>query len=193
MKPEPEYPVEARGKARLISDFVSEAFARYGSGLERFLIGRLRNRHLRSDAVQAIAQDLAQETYLRLLRVEDTQLIRHPQAYLYRIAANLVYEYRLREVRVPVTYDSELMNQHAQAPAETPANEPSQLLDASDRLEGLLEELSPAYRAIVVLRKRDGLSYDEIGKVLKLSPNTVKKYLVRALAQLREARWDASG
>lgn len=171
------------------ADFVSDAFARYGAGLERFLVGRLRNRQIRAGAAQAIAQDLAQEAYLRLLRVDDNELIRHPQAYLYRIAANLVYEYRLREVRTPVTFNSELMDLSAGAPVETPVNEPGELLCASQELEAVLGQLPPAYRAIIVLRKRDGLSYAEIGRALKLSPNTVRKYLVRGLARLRAARW----
>ena len=45
-------------------------------------------------------------------------------------------------------------------------------------------------RAVFVLRKRDGLSYTEIARALDISVHTVKKYLARAVAQCRSARWE---
>ena len=44
----------------------------------------------------ADARDLAQEAYVRLLRLERKDLIREPRPYLYRIAANILYEYELK-------------------------------------------------------------------------------------------------
>src|SRR5512139_1777854 len=42
-------------------------------------------------------EDLAQETYLRLLRAPDLALVRNPQAYLLRVASNVVSEWRDRQ------------------------------------------------------------------------------------------------
>jgi DNA-directed RNA polymerase specialized sigma24 family protein len=39
-------------------------------------------------------EDLAQETYLRLLRARDLGDVRHPQAYLLRVASHVVSEWR---------------------------------------------------------------------------------------------------
>src|SRR5687768_4199787 len=50
----------------------------------------------RRTATQADAQDLAQEVYLRLLRVDRLDLVRQPRSYLLRIAANLLHEWRLK-------------------------------------------------------------------------------------------------
>jgi RNA polymerase sigma-70 factor (ECF subfamily) len=148
--------------------------------LHRFLMRRLRS------AQQA--QDLAQEAYLRLLRVEHAELIRQPRAYLYRIAVNLVTEFRLRVRRDPVTYDSETLEDIAEKIGEAPSDEGERVADA-EQIELLLEQLPPLYRAIFVLRKRDGLSYPEIAQQLGISVHTVKKYLARAVAKCRHARW----
>jgi RNA polymerase sigma-19 factor, ECF subfamily len=159
---------------------VESAFEQYWRGLHKFLMRRLRSSHN--------AQDLAQEAYLRLLRVEDVELIRQPQAYLYRIASNLAYEFRLREQNAPVTFDSEVLEDLAEHPFEPLVDEIDRL-GAQEQLEFVLGQLPPMYRAVFVLRKRDGLSYAEIGKRLQLSVHTVKKYLSRAVAQCRAADW----
>jgi RNA polymerase sigma factor (sigma-70 family) len=157
------------------------AFEQYWLGLHRFLMRRLRSAHN--------AQDLAQEVYLRLLRVDDTELVRQPQAYLYRIASNLAYEFKLREQKEPVTFDSEVLDHLAEHPLEPLSDEVGERLGASQQLEYVLMQLPPMYRAVFVLRKRDGLSYSEIAKSLGLSVHTVKKYLARAVVQCRAADW----
>jgi RNA polymerase sigma-70 factor, ECF subfamily len=48
-----------------------------------------------------------------------------------------------------------------------------------------LEALEPQDRLLVILRHRDGLSNDEIGRLLGKSPNTVAAYLKRARRRLR--------
>lgn len=162
-----------------LADF---AFEHYHAGLQRFLVRRLRSAQT--------AQDLAQEAYLRLLRLDRGEFVRKPQAYLYRIASNLVYEYRLRERNAPVTFDSEALERAAEHPAVDLAEgaDAGDQLDMARQIDDLLEPLPPLYRAILLLRKRDGLSYPEIAQTLGISVHTVKKYLARAVAQCRELR-----
>jgi len=62
-------------------------------------------------------------------------------------------------------------------------------IDAPEQLEYVLRQLPPMYRAVLLLRKRDGMSYAEIAQKLKLSVHTVKKYLARAVVQCRAADW----
>ena len=165
-------------KAPRQQSIVANACEQYHEELHRFLMRRLRS------AQQA--QDLAQEAYLRLLRVERAELIRQPRAYLYRIAVNLVTEFRLRSQRDPVMYDSETMTEIAERTGEE-SSEGERSGDVRE-VERLLEQLPPLYRAILVLRKRDGLSYAEIAQQLGISVHTVKKYLARAVAKRRLAR-----
>ena len=60
-----------------------------GSDLVRFIARRLRS--------VADARDVAHEAYVRLLRVKRKDLIRDPQAYLFRIAVNILYEFELQK------------------------------------------------------------------------------------------------
>jgi RNA polymerase sigma factor (sigma-70 family) len=164
------------------TSLAGSAFEQYHTGLHRFLMRRLRSTHN--------AQDLAQEAYLRLLRLDRAEFVRKPQAYLYRIAANLVYEFKLRERNEPITFDSEALERAAEFPAEVLQNDASERLIVAQQLESVLTQLPPLYRAVFVLRKRDGLSYPEIARTLDISVHTVKKYLARAVAQCRSAQWE---
>jgi len=156
-----------------------DACEHYHAGLHRFLMRRLRSAHN--------AQDLAQETYLRLLRVDRTEFVRKPRAYLYRIAANLIYEFRLREQRDPVTFDSEVVEQSEELALDSSSHDANERLCQAQELEALLAPLPPLYRAAFILRKRDGQSYPEIARTLGISVHTVKKYLARAVAHFRAA------
>ena len=69
-------------------NFVAIIAARYGTRLRRFLAVRLRN----ADDVP----DLAQEVFLRLLRVEGYESIRSPEAYLFTIASHVVHQHAVR-------------------------------------------------------------------------------------------------
>jgi RNA polymerase sigma factor (sigma-70 family) len=158
------------------------AFEQFDKGLQRFLTRRLQSAEN--------AQDLAQEAYLRLLHLDRGEFVRKPQAYLYRIASNLVYEFRLRERNQPVTFDSEALDDAAERTAEPLATEASDRMEIEQQLESILADLPPLYRAVLVLRKRDGLSYLEIARTLDISVHTVKKYLARAVAQCRSGRWE---
>src|ERR1700722_15408715 len=69
-------------------NFVATIAARYGQRLRRFLAVRLRN----ADDVP----DLAQEVFLRLLRVEGYESIRTPEAYLFTIASHVIHQHAVR-------------------------------------------------------------------------------------------------
>jgi RNA polymerase sigma factor (sigma-70 family) len=162
--------------------FAQAAFERHRVALHRFLMQRLHN--------SQNAQDLAQEVYLRLLRVADGELVRNPLAFLYRIALNVVYEFRLQRDREPVMFDSDAVEALVEHPVHAPtANQPdaSEALQAEARLKRVLAPLPPMMRAVFVLRKRDGKSHREIAAELGLSTHTVKKYLCQAVAQCRAA------
>ena len=116
--------------------------------------------------------------------------MRRPQAYLYRIAANLVYEYKLRERRRDVACDPEVLEELAERATEVWGDGADERLSTDQQLDRLLRKLPPTYRAVLILQKRDGMSYAEIATTLGLSVHTVQKYLFRALAQCRTARWD---
>jgi RNA polymerase sigma-70 factor (ECF subfamily) len=167
-------------KGRHASSFAEVAFRRHHAALQQFLMRRLRH--------SENAQDLAQEIYLRLLRVQDAEVVRYPLAFLYRLALNVVYEFRLRTLRDPVRFDSQAAEELAENPLEqSAAADTAESLCTEHELRRLLAPLAPTLRAVLILRKRDGMTNEEIAQELGLSVHTVKKYLARAVAQCRAA------
>jgi DNA-directed RNA polymerase specialized sigma24 family protein len=90
---------QALGQETGQRSFVAGVAAQYGQRLRRFLASRLRD--------PRDASDIAQEVYLRLLRVERHELIRNPEAYLLTIASHLLHEQALRRAAAPSVVDIE--------------------------------------------------------------------------------------
>jgi RNA polymerase sigma factor (sigma-70 family) len=156
--------------------FVERLFAHRGA-LQAFFYRRLRTK---SDAA-----DLVQEVYLRMLRVKDPESILNPEGYLFTVAGNLLKENAEADRRQAQAADVE------EADAVQPSSEVQGFhtaLDAERRVARLcvvLEELSPKCCAAVILQYRHGLSYEQIGERLEVSPRMVKKYLTQALNHCR--------
>ncbi len=155
--------------------FVAELVAKHGCRLRRFLAARLRNK--------ADIGDLAQEVYLRLLRVERHDHIRNPEAYLLTIAGHVLQQHALASAAGPVSVDimEELMEERI---AEE--SDPVAALHLERRLTALdraLSRLPPKARAAFILQRRDGCTVDEIAGRLGISRSMVKKYLAKAILQ----------
>jgi len=161
---------------------VERLFAENGAALQAFFRRRIRSK--------ADAPDLAQEVYLRMLRISDQETIRNPVGYLYTVAGNLVKEHAALAGRQGSRIDIDEAPEHEQL--ETlPAFGAD--LDATQRIARLgvvLRQLRPKCRAAVVLRFTHELSYREIASHLGVSPQMAKKYVAQALGhcQRRMAR-----
>ena len=156
---------------------VERLFAEHRRALQTFFYRRIRTK--------ADAPDLAQEVYVRLLGVSDTEAIRSPELYLYTVASNLVKEHAVLDRRQAsgVDVDEQSVQQRL---GELPALDGQ--LDANQRvlrLRAVLKQLPPKCRAAVILQYRHGLTYQEIADRLEVSPHMVKKYLAQALGHCR--------
>jgi RNA polymerase sigma factor (sigma-70 family) len=156
-------------------NFVADVAAKHGQRLRRFLAARLRDR---SDTA-----DLAQEVFLRLLRVERFEQIRCPEAYLLTIASHVIHQHSLTSVSTPATLEAfdALLDEH-----HSTDSDPVARIHLERRLEALdhaLARLPPRTRAVFVLQRRDGYTLDEIAAQLGISRSAVKKHLAKALAQ----------
>jgi RNA polymerase sigma factor (sigma-70 family) len=161
---------------------VERLFTEHGGALQAFFRRRIRSK--------AYAQDLAQEVYVRMLRISDQEAIRNPVPYLYTVANNLVKEHAVLERRQVSSIDID----------EAQTQEQLQTLPAFDgeldarqrvaRLGVVLKQLRPKCRAAVVLRFTHELSYREIAIHLGVSPQMAKKYVAQGLShcQRRMAR-----
>jgi len=148
--------------------------ASHGDQLRCFLLVRVRN--------IADVPDITQEVYLRMLRVPNVESVRSPEAYLFTVAQHVLQQHTLKAAALPTAELEKIV---------TPTAHPDPALElvatqSLDCLQQTLDKLSPKVRAVFMLSRRDGLSFDEIAMHLGVSKPMVKKYLMKALMQFRQ-------
>lgn len=142
-------------------------------------------RHLHSDAS---ADDVVQETFLRLVRGAD-RVGRgfNVRAWLHRVAANLCIDLLRAQRRSPgIDDDGTVMRTlptRERSDQPEPAYEMTWLRETVTRVA---EAMPPRQRAALVLRELEGLSYNAIAEELQLSPGAVETLLFRARRRFRE-------
>ena len=156
---------------------VGRLFADHREALQSFFMRRIRSK--------ADAADLAQEVYIRMLRIRDPGAIRNPVSYLYTVANNLVKENAVLDRRQVSAIDiDELPVQELLGTWPTCDGD----LDATQRaarLGDVLKQLRPKCRAAVELRYTHELSFREIASHLGVSPQMARKYVMQALGICR--------
>ncbi|HEX6134345.1 MAG TPA: RNA polymerase sigma factor [Longimicrobiales bacterium] len=138
------------------------------------------------------ADDLTQETFLRAHRrltdVKDPGAI---EAWLYRIATNVCYDYfRQREHRQPALPLVSLGQDESSIMADERPLRSDQLLEQSEMSDCVLRYLvglPESQRQVILLHDLQGLTGPEIAATLGLSLDNVKIRLHRARARLKAA------
>ena len=132
---------------------------------------------------QEVAEELAQETYLRFLKQSGPQHILNLNAFLFAIAANLARDHlrsvKRKQQREYVPLDTEI--------ADTKPN--TEDIIAKQCLENQLEQaiasLPKKTREIFLLYRADELSYKQIAARLDISTRTVEYHLRQAMLLCR--------
>lgn len=132
------------------------------------------------------ADDLLQQTFLRLVSMSDdeTQGIRSPQAFLRRAAYNLVTDQARASRRRSAGSHVGLEEVTLPGPDPTAAFEARDMLN---RLEAVIARMPARRREIFLAHRVDGYSYGEIAARTGLSVKGVEKQMSRAIAQID--RW----
>ncbi len=138
--------------------------------------------------------ELAQETFIRVYTSASRYQANYSfSTYIYRIATNLaISELRRRKRRKMVSLFTPFTNDDGEAiEIDPPDGNPLQdeaLIEGERRkaVARAITSLPEKYRAAIVLRDVEGLSYDRIAEVLKLSEGTVKSRINRARNLLKE-------
>jgi len=160
------------------AEVVRELFIESRPELMRYLAFRVRN--------SAESEELAQEVYLRMMRLDQVHLIRNPRAYLFRVAASVLADRGRRQSRRIATNGWTV---EAESHADDAAGPFERLLwrQRLDRVNGAINDLPERCRRALMLHRRDGWTYDEIAADLGVSRSMVKKYLRKALVLCRRA------
>jgi RNA polymerase sigma-70 factor (ECF subfamily) len=133
------------------------------------------------------ARDVTQDVFVRLWDVrESLSADQSLEAYLYRMARNRAYNHE-RNRRTRTEKQDDVRDQTPAQPAPPPRPDAQAQADRlEDRLWRWIGELTERQREALVLSRFDGLSHDEVGDVMGISPRTVNNHIVRALKHLRE-------
>lgn len=130
------------------------------------------------------AEDLTQETFIRVFRSLSSYQPGTFEGWLHRITTNLFLDMVRRRSRIRM---EALPDDYDRVPADGPG--PEQVFhDArlDPDLQSALDSLAPEFRAAVVLCDIEGLSYEEIGATLGVKLGTVRSRIHRGRQALRE-------
>lgn len=141
--------------------FAHQWYEQYKVGIYRFSLSILKDPQL--------AEDVLQETFLRILSGKGNPDPGKEQAWLYRVARNICYDILRKRKRE----------------TEEAINTPGPTGNQWEFLE-LIAPLSPVEQEIVSLKIIGGLAHKEIAKVMGITTAGAKKRYERAIAKLRK-------
>jgi RNA polymerase sigma-70 factor (ECF subfamily) len=144
-----------------------------------------------------LAEDLSQETFVKVLNALDRYRPEYKfSSWVFKIANNAAIDHLRRK-------ELDTLSLEGGPDATTPERVEATALQLGDSAESPLDELEarelgftieraiaelrPEYRSCIILRHVEGRPYDEIAVILDLPLGTVKTYIHRARAELRES------
>ena len=133
-----------------------------------------------------VADDLAQDTFVRLLRYVDRYDERYPmRTWLLTIARRLTINRARHESRSMPSDDLTRVQSGGPDPSEPVQRDDEQTL-LRQQLDAAIEKLSPPQREAVVLFHQQQLSVQDVAAVMQLPVGTVKSHLHRGRAVMRQ-------
>lgn len=143
------------------------------------------------------ALDVVQEAFLKAHKhIDSFEGTSSFYTWLYRIVMNVAIDHLRKQQRSPVVDFDESVAHMDEPTGDSEAILPM-LLDANpqkelqrkeirDKLQTALARLSPNHRAVLVMRELDGLSYEEMAKVMKCSKGTIMSRLFHARKNMQK-------
>jgi RNA polymerase sigma-70 factor (ECF subfamily) len=153
-------------------DWFVGIFSRYSRTLRRYL--------RRYSVSEETAADVAQEAFLRVYIASRSDTVRHPRAYLYQIARNLILNHIRNQSRagtdtVPDVDDLGIYDDFPSLEAACISREEFEIL------VGAIEALPPQCQRVFILRKIYQYSYQEIVDELGIALSTVEKHVAQGV------------
>jgi RNA polymerase sigma factor (sigma-70 family) len=176
---DPLKPVPREPLSPVESAFARELFERYQLSLYRYLTRLL---HSREEA-----QEILQETYLRILRQPTFEHVRaNARAYLFQTATNLARDLFRQKALRGIESERALFNASG---LDSPDWDswPELALEAEQAgraIVDVLQELDPPVRSALLLHRFRGLKQQQIAEWLGVSERTVERYIKEGLTRI---------
>ena len=151
----------------------SEIYDKYIEKIYRFIFLKVNS--------QDIAEDLTSETFLRVFESFKTNNIENPQAFLYRVARNLVTDHYREKGRTQVVSADYVSVVDPEENLEKKAILNSDMEQVRFALSSLKED----YQNVIVWHYLDDLPIIEVARMLDRSEEATRVLLHRALKSLR--------
>lgn len=167
------FTAEEESRILMKHNFIKSVFLSYAAELRNFVSGKFGDAHE--------ADDIVQDAFRNLLRMESPEKIEDPKAYLYKTAKNLA----LNRIRKQKHHENYLLSQeHGETSLslDRTANAQRDL----EKLQSAVTKLPPKCQKAFLLSRVHHKTYAEIGQELGVSVSTVEKYIITALQFLRE-------
>ena len=138
------------------------------------------------------AEDIVQDTFLRCIKHSDQfPAIEQVSTWLYTIAGNLAKTELRRRKRwhwIPISPggDDEQTSFYEPVDPEQLPGERTDTADVQRSVEAAIQDLPEEFREAVLLRDLNGLSYEEIGKIIQCPVGTVKSRVNRGRIRLQK-------
>ncbi len=153
----------------------AKLYDEYNHKIYRFIYFKVNNRET--------AQDLASQTFIKFLEyVRGGKTIDHTQAFLYKIARNLIID-NFRQSLHTARIDEKFLEN---IPSEENLDERVSEKIIVEHIEEKLKQLQEPYREILILRFIEDLPHKEIASIVGLKENTVRVMSMRGIEMLKK-------
>lgn len=126
------------------------------------------------------AADLAQDTFVRILRVADRGTIETPRAYLTTVAKGVLVNWYRRQALEQAYLQALALLPEPEAPSP---EQRALVLETLHEIDAMLDALPPLVRRSFLLSQLEGMKYEDIALQLGVSLSSVKRYMAQAFRQ----------
>ena len=141
----------------------------YSDGVYRFILKNIKDKDT--------AQDIVQESYVRMWEKVKEVSYEKARAYLFTTAYHTMIDHIRKNQRIS-SLDEDYTLTHDESPGT--------YNDLKEVINEAVAKLPEIQRSAIMLRDYEGYSYEEIGEILQLNESQVKVYIFRARTFLKQ-------
>ncbi|WP_288444328.1 ferric citrate uptake sigma factor FecI [uncultured Serratia sp.] len=123
------------------------------------------------------ADDVAQDTFMRLLKGDAAATLREPKDFLVTVAKRVMVDLFRRRTLERAYLEMLALIPEGYAPSP---EQRQSLLESLQQIDAMLDGLGPKIKQAFLLSQLEGLGYADIAARLGVSVSSVKKYMAKA-------------